>query len=160
MRQLVAMGFCLVAGAELVALVVDERRIVLVTSGIAAALLLLAFRRVLGRAASTTPGEPDSSAGDSLRQWISRTEAMIHWSESTRRDWDRHWRPMLARRFENATGQSRQKDLAGFNATGHILFGATLWPWVDPANVADYGGSEPGPGRAALEDILQRLEQA
>jgi hypothetical protein len=40
-----------------------------------------------------------------------------------------------------------------------MLFGAELWGWVNPDNVADTGGREAGPGRAALQEILQRLEQ-
>jgi hypothetical protein len=34
-----------------------------------------------------------------------------------------------------------------------------MWGWVDQENIARTGGREPGPGRAALEEILQRLEQ-
>jgi hypothetical protein len=40
-----------------------------------------------------------------------------------------------------------------------MLFGAELWAWVDPNNVARTGGREPGPGRATLEEILDRLEK-
>ena len=40
-----------------------------------------------------------------------------------------------------------------------MLFGAELWKWVDPNNVTRTGSREPGPGRAALEEILQKLEQ-
>lgn len=160
MKRLVILGVCLVVTAELLELMLDARPILLAVSGVAVALLLLAFRRVLGREAAGMPDPADSDAENSLRHWVSRTETMIHWSESTRTDWDRHWRPVLARRFENATGQSRRTDPAAFDATGEMLFGEPLWRWVDPSNVADSGGRERGPGRAALEDILQRLEQA
>ena len=87
-----------------------------------------------------------------LRRRISRAEA-------TRTDWDRHLRPMLARQFEMATGQKRIKDRAAYHATGQMLFGADLWVWVDPENVARHGADEPGPGREALDEILQRLER-
>jgi hypothetical protein len=40
-----------------------------------------------------------------------------------------------------------------------MLFGTELWAWVDPQNVSRTGESEPGPGRAALDEILRRLEQ-
>jgi hypothetical protein len=40
-----------------------------------------------------------------------------------------------------------------------MLFGDELWAWVDPQNVSRTGGSEPGPGRETLDEILQRLEQ-
>jgi hypothetical protein len=66
---------------------------------------------------------------------------------------------MLARRFAIATGQKQAKDPAAFDATGRMLFGAELWAWVDPNNVARTGGREPGPGRATLEEILDRLEK-
>ncbi len=66
---------------------------------------------------------------------------------------------MLARQYEMATGQKRSKDRAAYNATGKMLFGADLWAWVDPENVARDGVEEPGPGREALDEILQRLER-
>jgi len=58
-----------------------------------------------------------------------------------------------------ATSQKQAKDRAAFHATGQMLFGEQLWAWVDPQNVARIGGREPGPGRVALSEILQRLEQ-
>ena len=94
-----------------------------------------------------------------MRRWLSRTETLISRAESTRRDWDRHLRPMLARQFEMATGQKRIKDRTAYQATGQMLFGAELWTWVDPENVSRTGGAEPGPGREALDEILQRLER-
>jgi len=90
---------------------------------------------------------------------MSRTETLITRAESTRSDWDRHLRPMLARQFELATGQRQARNLAAFHATGTMLFGPQLWQWVDPQNVSRSGESEPGPGRDALDEILRRLEQ-
>jgi hypothetical protein len=66
---------------------------------------------------------------------------------------------MLARQFELATGHRQAKNREAFQATGRMLFGAQLWQWVDPQNVSRTGGEEPGPGRAALDEILQRLER-
>lgn len=40
-----------------------------------------------------------------------------------------------------------------------MLFGAELWEWVNPNNVIRSGDRQPGPGRAALEEILWKLEQ-
>ena len=40
-----------------------------------------------------------------------------------------------------------------------MLFGDELWAWVDPDNVARADKHEPGPGAAALDEILRRLEQ-
>jgi len=159
MKKLVAVGFCVVLGAELLALLAPDRRFVLWTSGVAVALVLLGVRRFLAREIEPVPGEQDfNDPGKSLRRWLSRTETLISWSESTRSDWDRHLRPMLARQFEMATGQKKAKDPGAFRATGRMLFGEELWGWVDPENIARTGGGEPGPGRAALNEILQRLE--
>ena len=124
------------------------------------ALVLLALRFYLGR---ETGGDPGGTVGndpaETLRRWLSRTETLISWSESTRSDWDRHLRPMLARQFGIATGQKQNKNPEGFRATGRILFGDELWAWVDPENVARTNNHVPGPGRSALDEILRRLEQ-
>jgi hypothetical protein len=159
MKRLIALGVCLIVGVELLALIVHDQRFVLAASGIALALVLLNIRRFLGR--GTQPAaEPDADdLGDTLRRWLSTTETTIRWSESTRTDWDRHLRPMLARRFEIATGQRQAKDPPAFQATGRMLFGAELWEWVNPNNVTHTGDRQPGPGRGTLEEILQRLEQ-
>lgn len=160
MKKLVAVGVFVVVVVELMALAVLDRELILVATGAMVAVVLLAFRWFLVR-----DNNPDASDGytndaaEALRRWLSRTETLISRSESTRRDWDRHLRPMLARQFELATGQRQAKDRAAFQATGKMLFGAELWAWVDPQNVSRTGGEEPGPGRDALDEILQRLEQ-
>ena len=159
MKRLIALGVCLIVGTELLALILDDRRFVLAASGAATALVLLNIRRFLGH--GTQPAaEPDADdLGDALRRWLVTTETTIRWSESTRADWDRHLRPMLARRYEMTTGQRQSKDPAAFHASGRMLFGAELWEWVNPNNVTRTGDRQPGPGRAALEEILERLEQ-
>jgi hypothetical protein len=160
MKKPLAAGVCIVVGAELVAMFLPDRRFMLWISGVAVALALLGVRRFL--APERDPRPADSNAndpGESLRRWLSRTEILIRWSESTRADWDRHLRPRLAREFQMASGQRQAKDPAALQATGRMLFGAELWGWVDPGNIAPTGGREPGPGRAALDEILQRLEQ-
>jgi hypothetical protein len=159
MKRLIALGACLVVGMELLALILHDRPFVLAASGVALALVLLSVRRVLGRGAEPA-AEPDpDEMGDSLRRWLSNTETTIRRSDSTRADWDRHLRPMLARRYEMTTGQRQSKDPAAFHATGRMLFGAELWEWVNPNNVVRTGDRQPGPGRAVLEEILRRLEQ-
>jgi len=159
MKKLISLGVCLIAGIELMVLIVHDRRFVLAASGVALALVLLSVRRVLGHG-SQSADEPDpDDLGDSLRRWLSTTETTIRWSESTRSDWDRHLRPMLARRYEIATGQRQTKDPKAFHSTGQMLFGAELWEWVNPNNVALGGDVQPGPGRAAFEEILRKLEQ-
>jgi len=159
MKRLVVLGICLMVGVELLALIVQDRRFVLAAAGVALGLVLLNIRRALGHP-NEPPVEPGSDdLGESLRRWLANTETTIRWSESTRSDWDRHLRPMLARRYELTTGQRQAKDPAAFRATGEMLFGSELWEWVNPNNVERVAASQPGPGRAAFEEILRRLEQ-
>lgn len=159
MKKLVALGILLIVGIEVLSAIVQDRRFVLIAAGAALALVLLNIRQALGHSNQSVL-EPDSDdLGDSLRRWLATTETTIRWSDSTRGDWDRHLRPMLARRFEMTTGQRQAKDPAAFRATGEMLFGPELWEWVNPNNVGQAAPASPGPGRAALEEILRRLEQ-
>ena len=159
-KKLVAAGLCLVIGVQILAMLMPDRQFVLVVVGVAVAAALLALRWYLARAwADERPSVRANDAEESLRRWLSRTETLISWSESTRADWDRHLRPMLARQFGIATGQKQSKNPDGFRATGRMLFGEELWAWVDPDNVARTDKHVPGPGRAALDEILKRLEQ-
>ncbi|OBG70018.1 hypothetical protein A9X03_18215 [Mycobacterium sp. E1715] len=159
MKKTLALGICLIVGIELLALMLQDRRLVLAASGGALALVLLTVRRVLGRGMHNEGEAESDDLGDSLRRWLANTETTIRWSESTRVDWDRHLRPMLARRYELATGERRSKDPAAYQASGQMLFGSELWEWVNPNNVAPTGDRRPGPGRGALEEILRKLEQ-
>jgi hypothetical protein len=159
MKRLIALGVFLIVGIELLALILQDRRFVLVGAGVAAALVLLDIRRLVGHEADPEIDADADDLGDGLRRWLSSTETTIRWSESTRADWDRHLRPMLARRFEIATGHRQAKDPTTFHATGRMLFGPELWEWVNPNNVTRTNDRAPGPGRGALEEILQRLEQ-
>lgn len=160
MKRLAASGFLLVVGVELMVLTAPDRGMALVISGMALAVALLGLRWHLVRGPGAGAGEgPVDEAAASLRRWLSRTETLVSRADSTRRDWDRHLRPMLARQFEMATGQKRLKNREAYSATGKMLFGAQLWAWVDPENVAHSDANEPGPGRAALDEILQRLER-
>ncbi len=144
---------------ELLALILHDRGLLLAVSGAALALVLLNLRRFLGRG-TEPPAEADpDDLGDSLRRWLSTTETTIRWSDSTRADWDRHLRPMLARRYEMTTGERQSKDPVAYHASGHMLFGPELWQWVNPNNVTRTGDRQPGPGRAVLEEILRKLEQ-
>ncbi len=160
MKKMVAAGFFVVVLVEVVAFAVVDRELVLVVVGVMVAFVLLTLRLYLLREPGYEPGgAPANDPAELLRRWLSRTETLISRSESTRRDWDRHLRPMLARQFAMATGQRQARNDATFQATGNLLFGAELWAWVDPQNVSRTGGSEPGPGREALDEILRRLEQ-
>jgi hypothetical protein len=159
MKRLVALGVSIILSAELAALALHDRRFVLWAAGAAALLALVNVRQVLGQGPESPPAPVPNALEETLRSWLTRTETLIRRSESTRTDWDRHLRPMLARRFAITTGQSQAKDPAAFDATGRMLFGPQLWAWVNPNNVASTDAREPGPGRATLAEILERLEQ-
>lgn len=160
MTRPIAAAILLLALAESYAVVRLDRDDVLVVSGIALAAALIAVRWALAtRAASTAADSAADERAAALRRWTARTETMISWADSSRTDWDRRLRPMLARQFELATGQRKARDPRAFEATGRMLFGPQLWQWVDPENVSRTGTREAGPGRAALDEILQRLER-
>jgi hypothetical protein len=160
MKKLAAAAFLVVIGAEVIALMAPDRQLVLVVSGVAVAGALLAMRWYVVRESKVSEAGPHADeAAESLRRWLSRTETLVSRAEATRSDWDRHLRPMLARQFEMATGQKRIRDRVAYQATGEMLFGSDLWAWVDPENVSRTGSEESGPGRDALDEILQRLER-
>jgi hypothetical protein len=159
MKKLVAAGIFIVLLVEVMAIATLDRELVLVAVGVMVALVLLTLRLYLVHEPGYDPDSMTNDASESLRRWLSRTETLVSRAESTRRDWDRHLRPMLARQFELATGQRQARNHDAFHATGTMLFGTELWAWVDPQNVSRTGESEPGPGRDALDEILRRLEQ-
>lgn len=157
MSKLLAGGFLAVLLAEVLGLMVGWRW-ALPLGGIA--LGLFAFQLVgrLAGGADDRSAEPvPNDASESLQRWKAQTEELIRWSEGTRGDWDRHLRPKLARDFMVAT---KQKDPDAVASSGRFLFGEDLWQWVDPQNAVASRRNEPGPGRDALDQILQRLEQA
>lgn len=160
MNKFVVLGLGLVVAVELMTFTMADHRFLLWVSGAAAAVVLMTGRRLLN--SESAPEKPGSSAdgpAESMNRWIARTETMIRWADSSRRDWDHHLRPRLAREFMLATGQRANNDPAAMQATGRMVFGDDLWQWVDPGNVATTGGREPGPGRKALNEILERLER-
>lgn len=160
MTKLVVAGVFLVATVQVLALTQLERDVVVAVTGGALAGVLFAVRRHLKNPViEIVEDAATEDAGDALRRWLIRTETLISFSESSRSDWDRRLRPMLARQFELAAGQRKAKDPRAFDATGRMLFGEQLWQWVDPENISPTGGQEPGPGREALNDILRRLER-
>ena len=160
MKKLLLGGVFLVLAVQLLAVTQLDRALVLGATGVALGGVLAAIRwRLTHHAADLFDDAGTDDSGASLRRWLTRTETLISWSESTRSDWDRRLRPMLARQFELAAGQRKAKDPKAFDATGRMLFGDQLWQWVDPENISRTGGTEPGPGREALNDILERLER-
>jgi hypothetical protein len=158
--KFVVAGIVVIVGVVALSLSLPDRRFIPWVVGAATAVALLAVRWLLARDVRTAVDDTTArDPGETLRRWLARTENLVQRSESSRSDWDKHLRPMLARQFELASGQRKAKDPRAFHATALMVFGAELWAWVDPDNVDRSGGLEPGPGRAVLNDVLERLER-
>jgi hypothetical protein len=152
-----ASGFIGVLVAEMIGVVIGWRW-ALPAAGVAVAVFGLQIRAHLAAASRPAPAQPSiDPALESLYRWKAQTESLLQWADATRGEWDRYLRPKLARDFLQAT---RQKDPAAVKAAGRLLFGDDLWQWVDPDNVSSTRREDPAPGRATLETILVRLEQA
>jgi hypothetical protein len=157
---LAVIGACVFVVAEVLAFVLPDGEAVLRVSGVALALAFAAARWFLGNGPTPEPTDTATNeSGSVLSRWVERTETQIEWSDTTRSDWDRRLRPMLARQFEFAARQPRARNPAAYEATGRVLFGDELWGWVDPENVSRTGAREKGPGRAVFTDIIERLER-
>ena len=157
MTRIVAATVAVLLAVEVCAFALADRALVVTITGTALAAALLWIRSNLVRHADAVSDTPVDAAANSLQRWHSRTETLISWADSTRADWDRRLRPMLARQFELAVGARTRKFPDSVDATGRMLFGERLWPWVDPDNISRTGATEPGPGRDVLDEILQRL---
>jgi hypothetical protein len=160
MNKLVVAGIALIVVVGAMSLSLPDRRLFPLMVGAMTAVALLTVRWLLARDVRIASDDTRArDPGEALRRWLARTENLVQRSESSRSDWDKHLRPMLARQFELASGQRKAKDPSAFRASALMVFGPELWAWVDPDNVDRSGGLEPGPGRAVLNDVLERLEQ-
>ncbi|TRW87854.1 hypothetical protein FK535_05275 [Mycolicibacterium sp. 018/SC-01/001] len=157
MTRIVAAGVVLVVAVEVLAFALADRAVVVAVTGAALAAALLWIRWHLTRRVDADADNAGDATSTSLQRWLSRTETLISWADSTRADWDRRLRPMLARQFELAVGSRTRGGRDSIDATGRMLFGEHLWSWVDPDNISRTGATEPGPGREVLDEILQRL---
>lgn len=130
-----------------------------VASGVAVLVLigstLWVVSRALPRAARPTPAA-DAAESDST---LAHAQVAVSWASGTRRDWDRHVRPVLARQLDEVLGPRRTSEDSR-RAAGELLFGPLLWPLVDPHDAFTTRLDSPGPGRQALAAILNRLESA
>ncbi|MGW4737515.1 hypothetical protein [Nocardia xishanensis] len=94
-----------------------------------------------------------------LNRWQARAQMLADRADGSRADWDRHLRPLLAKEFELSTGMRVAKNRRATEAAGILQFGPELWRWVDPANSALRDQTTRAPGRAALDEILRRLQK-
>lgn len=111
-------------------------------------------------------GEPDdpgdemeNGPAEMLSRWQARAEILAERADGTRADWDKHLRPMLAKEFELSTGLRIAKNRRATEAAGLLQFGPELWRWVDPTDTATRDQTGRAPGRAALDEILRRLQR-
>lgn len=160
MRRTLAAALLGIVGVEALTLSLPDRDMVTWLAGGMAALALLAVRwHVVREPLSNADDSRARDPAESLRRWLARTETQVSWADGSRGDWDKHLRPMLARQFELSTGQRLSRNPETLHATARMVFGDDLWAWVDPNNVHATDRDEPGPGRAVLDQILQRLER-
>lgn len=158
MTRLLIAGITIIALIEGLLVVIGRGASVLTICGVITAVLLGAARAWLADEdldAEQSAGEPPVALDD----WVARTQTLVSWADGTRRDWDKYLRPVLAVEFQMATGQHRSKDAAAFDASGRMLFGDKLWPWVDPHAASYADRAQPAPGREALAEILHRMER-
>ncbi|MGH3726771.1 MAG: hypothetical protein ACRDUS_21900 [Mycobacterium sp.] len=130
-----------------------------ITGTVVTVALYLAWTQVRSSPEPQRPTSTSPWADETLQRWLARAEARICWAERTRGDWDRHLRPLIAADFQTAAGQRQSKDRAALDATGRMTFGPELWRWVDPNGASFEDRGDPAPGRAVLQQILERLEQ-
>ncbi|MFI9505909.1 hypothetical protein [Nocardia sp. NPDC052566] len=138
------------------------RGVLLLVAGIPVVLALAAAIYSLWER-SSAPDEPEADEiengpAEMLRRWHARAQMLADRADGTRAEWDRHLRPLLAKEFELSSGQRVAKNRRATEAAGIMQFGPELWRWVDPANSALRDQTSPAPGRAALDEILSRLQ--
>lgn len=122
-------------------------------------LLVTSLRERRTAPADNHSEEIDNGPAEMLRRWQARAEMLAARADGTRADWDRHLRPLLAKEFELSAGTRVAKNRRAMEAAGMHLFGPRLWPWVDPLDSDVRDQSTPAPGRAALDEILGRLQR-
>lgn len=157
----VIIAVIVIALVELVA-VERARGLLLVVAGIPVAVALVwlvwsLFER--SEAADDEVEDMENGPAEMLQRWHARAQMLADRADGSRADWDRHLRPLLAKEFELSSGQRVAKNRRAVEAAGIHQFGPELWRWVDPANSALRDQTGRAPGRAALDEILSRLQR-
>ncbi|MBF6332738.1 hypothetical protein [Nocardia transvalensis] len=163
-RSVIVCGaIALVVLVELLALSSQRAALpVLVGVPVLGALGLLVWSLV-ERSRAEPPNDPadneiDNGPAEMLRRWQARAEMLAERADGSRADWDRYLRPLLAKEFELSSGHRITKNRRATESAGLMLFGPELWRWVDPADSALRDHNTRAPGRAALDEILRRLQ--
>ncbi|MFI5780063.1 hypothetical protein [Nocardia sp. NPDC051570] len=153
----------MIALIELIALA-DQRALIplLVGAPLVGALALLIWS-LLERTRTESRNDPaddeiDNGPAEMLRRWRARAQMLAERADGSRAEWDRHLRPLLAKQFELSSGHRIAKNRRATESAGLMQFGPELWRWVDPADSALRDQHTRAPGRAALDEILRRLQ--
>lgn len=164
MTRVAAVITCVIAVAVVELVAVERARgLLLVVAGIPVAMALgwlvwsLLDRSGAGEEAEID--EMENGPAEMLQRWHARAQMLADRADGTRAEWDRHLRPLLAKEFELSTGQRVAKNRKAVEAAGIHQFGPELWRWVDPANSSLRDQTSRAPGRAALDEILSRLQR-
>lgn len=162
-RVLLVSGAAALAATEAALLVFGRREWLPPVAGIAVALTVFLLLQLLAPPdADAAQAVPRQGHEEVLERWLARAALLTSWSEGSREDWDLHLRPLLAREFALSCGIAKRQDPQAHTAAGLMLFGADLWPWVDPDNNAKTAAQRAGkgPGQEAFGAILACLENA
>lgn len=162
-RMTIVVGAVLmIALIELVALS-NQREMLPILVGVpvlgALALLLWSLvERSRAQARDLDDHDFENGPAEMLSRWHARAQMLATRADGTRADWDRYLRPLLAKEFELSSGHRIAKNRKATEAAGRLQFGPELWRWVDPANSSPRDQTSRAPGRAALDEILRRLQ--
>lgn len=162
-RPVVVVGMVLAVVLIEAIAVVEARGSILPAAGIPVALALtcrvLVVFRDPERTDDATVDDIENGPAETLHRWHAKAQMLADRADGTRADWDRHLRPMLAEEFEMSANVRVTNNRRALERMGINQFGAQLWRWVDPAdsNLRDH--VTPAPGRAALDEILRRLQR-
>ncbi len=163
-RMTIVVGAVVLIGLiELIALS-NQRDLLPILVGIAVfGALALLLRSVVERArgvqrADIEDYDIENGPAEMLSRWHARAQMLATRADGTRADWDRYLRPLLAKEFELSSGHRNTKNRKATEVAGRLQFGPELWRWVDPANSSPRDQTTRAPGRAALDEILRRLQ--
>lgn len=163
-RMTIVVGAAVLIGAvELLALGNQRELLPILTGIVVFGALALLLRSVIERArrqmrADIEDHEIENGPAEMLSRWHARAQMLASRADGTRADWDRYLRPLLAKEFELSSGHRMTKNRKATEVAGRLQFGPELWRWVDPANSSTRDHTTRAPGRAALDEILRRLQ--
>lgn len=151
------------AGAGLAAAYVVAGPEGLVALGIVlASAALLAARAAITppasrRPAARRPASPAVRAADFPA--YRKIESNLGWAGGSQRHYDHITRPMLSRLLGAALEERHRLDISGHPEEARRLVGADLWSLIDPSAPQSDDSNAPGPDRAVLSRVVDRLEQ-